>query len=125
MTLEELKQYRYIRAEIDALENQIDTIITKVPTTGTARDGTQSFTVSNPTENKAMKIDDIRKRIDGMLERCNGVIQWLDECEDVELVAICRNHYILGYSWSKTAWLVYGCGNEATPRKRVSRYFEK
>lgn len=124
ITIEDLRQYRARVIEMSSITIEINTTYTELPTTGKESNGGRSLTPGDPTVKKVHKIENLIKKRNELAEAVQRVDDWLIETPRSDIAAICRYHYVLGYSWQRTSWTVYGKGNGSTCRHIVERYFK-
>jgi len=129
MTIEELKQYRGLCADIDAIWAELEAVYMPIRSpTGNTNEG-HGTTPGNPTEQAAFKAMAVQERLIDQLkeqERIRLEIEsWLMTVEDPELSALVRWHYIIGLTWEKTALKVYGAPHYYRAKKKIHRFFHK
>lgn len=124
ITIEDLEHYRGWDNDVKSIDAQISAEYSHLPTTGREQTGSRSTMPGDPTAHKAARIESLRRRQSALISKMLMVETWVNKCDDAELASVCRYHYILGYSWKKTAWILYNNGNEARPRMKARRYFE-
>ena len=113
--------------EVEALRHQIEDLY-KI----SAYDFQQKIStneVSNPTERNAMKIVELRgkleRRIASLISNFDEVEDFVESIDDGELRAILRFHYLTGLSWTETNRKVFGYNSSSTAYMRADRYFDK
>lgn len=126
MTIERLETYRGLKAERDAIIQQINELSKPVNAINQSQSPKQrSNSVSNPTERIALKIIELEEKAMRIEHEMNQIEAWIDEIENGELRAIIRWHYINGYNWNMTNIKVLGYSSYDTSRKKVERYFNE
>ena len=130
MTIQELNEFRTMRSEIIAMDKQIDDLCRLQTGAGnkigagrvSARDPT------SPTERNALKITEIRERLEAkkevLIDRYKDIEEWLDTVADDEVRKIVRYRVLLGYSWRATNRAVYGRPDHQYSYHRLRRYIE-
>ena len=129
MTIEELKQYRGLCADIDAIRAELNAAYEPIRSpTGNTNEG-HGTTPGNPTEKAVFKAMDIQERLFDQLkeqERIRLEIEsWLMTIKDPEITAIIRWKYIIGLSWKQTSLKVYGIGDYYRARNKLHVFFRK
>lgn len=128
MTIEELEAYRGIISEMKALEMEIQALYDprKSPT---GHEGIGGSEPGDPTGSSAMRIISLKEILAEQQEHwANAALDietWLKTVDDSEIRSIVRWHYILGLSWKKTSYKVYGRNDYYLARKRIYRFFGK
>lgn len=129
MTYEDLKNYLGMKAEVHAVIEEIEYWETYVITVKYDRDGGSSNHESNPTkqatDNLIMLREKLRNKRNELVQRTLDIEEWLDTLPDKELVAVIRNHFILGKTWRETTKKVYGFAAWSTSQMKVRDYFKK
>lgn len=127
MTIEELESVRGMASEVQAIQNEIESLYTPICSPNGQSSGGRSNTPSDPTERAVNRILEIRadleKRIDDYTAEIKRVEEWVATLKDKNLAAIIRYHYISGYDWIKTGSLVNDSYSDSLCRKKVRRYF--
>jgi hypothetical protein len=127
MTIEELESVRGMASEVQAIQNEIESLYTPICSPNGQSSGGHSNTPSDPTERAVNRILEIRadleKRIDDYTAEIKRVEEWVATLKDKNLAAIIRYHYISGYDWIKTGSLVNDSYSDSLCRKKVRRYF--
>ena len=132
MTIETLNQYRIIKANILALQFEIESFYEPVasPNGHQSVGGGKSVPdVGNPTENAVNRILELKERLQEeqrTLESMIGMVnEWMEQITDLEIKAIIRWHYLIGKTWTETSDEVYGSPNRDYCRKRFYRFKEE
>ena len=129
MTIDKLEQYYGISSNIEAIEEEIQTLYNPVSSpNGRPMEG-HSNTPSNPTERNAMKIVHLKEQCEAERERMYALLEeieaWLLTVKDTEIVSIIRWKYLLRLDWKRVNMKVYGYPSYDYSRKRLRRYFDK
>lgn len=131
MTIQELNEYRVIRAEIKAIEEEIkDLHILRTSSGNEIGAGRVSArNPTSPTEQIALRTIELEERRAEELARLVDfqlrITEWIDEIDDPEVKTIVRLRYNLGYSWKKVSWEM---GNRLDRRyayNKLHRYLKK
>lgn len=127
MTYEDLKNYLGIKAEVRAVIEEIEYWETFVITVKYSQDGGSGNRISSPTQQASENLIELRDRLkvkmNNLVAKTFEIEKWLDTLTDKELVAIIRNHFILGKSWRETTKIVYGYGAWSVSQMKVRNYF--
>ena len=127
MTPEELRRYRKVVVQIEALDAQIEAEYCNIqsPKFDKNDTGKLSATVPNsPVEQSLARIEEFNRRRSALVEFKQYVDYWVRELDDNYIASIITYHYLLGYKWDKTATLIHGESKGDTCRKAVQRYFD-
>lgn len=129
MTIDKLEQYYGISSNIEAIEEEIQTLYNPVSSpNGRPMEG-HGNTPSNPTERNAMKIIHLKEQCEAERERMYAMLEeieaWLPTVTDTEIVSIIRWKYLLRLDWKRVNMKVYGYPSYDYSRKRLRRYFDK
>lgn len=129
MTIEELESVRGMASEVQAIQNEIESLYTPICSPNGQSSTGFSNTPSNPTERAVNRIlvkrDELEEKRKNLADAVSTIEKWLDTVQDSELRAIIRWHYLLGMDWSKTCKKVLGYPSYYAARKRIERFFEE
>lgn len=130
MTVEKLKSYKSLTAEMKAITLQIDSLYDTYRSPQLISDGSShSISVGSPVEAAVNKVLELRNVYEQKYEEAANLLYnietWLSQIEDPEIRSIARFHYVLGYSWKMTNTAVCGYASHYTARKRLMRYLGK
>lgn len=130
MTVEKLKSYKSLTAEMKAITLQIDSLYDTYRSPQLISDGSShSISVGSPVEAAVNKVLELRNVYEQKYEEAANLLYnietWLSQIEDPEIRSIARFHYVLGYSWERTNTAVCGYPSHYTARKRLMRYLGK
>lgn len=125
-----MNKYRWIRTNIEAIQQEINDLYNPVVSpNGKEMIGSFGNTPSNPTEQHAFRVIELREKLERRSQELQSlsdeIEQWLMSIEDAELESIIRWHFILSMSWKATSVRVYGYPNADRARKKVERYLRK
>lgn len=129
MTIEELREYRFIKAKIVAIHAEIEatynTVGSPVPKEVIA--GVSSVRpAGNPTKKAFDRLQALNDQLDQYQAEADRIERWVDAIDDRMISALIQTHYLAGYSWRQTARKIYGKrSNGDTCRMMVRRYVEK
>jgi len=126
MTLEELKKYSDLKAEIRALEIHKRTLYRPIHSP-VSDGGSYSTTPGDPTAAAVDKIMKVEQMIDQKLnettDRVVEINQWMKTINDPQVEAIITLHFLSDLSWNQTAKMIYPTMTGDACRKIVKRYF--
>lgn len=127
MTYTDLKNYLGMKAEVQAIVDEIKYWESFVMTIHYDEGGKSSNKVSNPTQQAVDKIMQLKERLntkrDTLVQRTLEIEDWLDTLQDKELAAIIRHHFIGGKTWNETTRKVYGHAAWSLSQWRVRNFF--
>ena len=140
MTIDTLKEYAYLIAEIEALQREIvDASYPVSSPNGRETIGSPGNTPSNPTERSAFSMMELRSLlVDAMKKSIDLRIEiegWLATVENSEIRAIVRTHFIHGpkqtnayhrhWEWADTCEALYGYRDKRYARRKLTDYLKK
>lgn len=129
MTIETLEQYYGIASNIEAIEQEINTLYNPISSPSGRYSEVMSLTPSNPTERNALRIIHLREQCESERERMYALLEeieaWLLTVTDTEIVSIIRWKYLLRLDWKRVNMKVYGYPSYDYSRKRLHRYFDR
>ena len=118
ITINQLRQYRHVKANILLLERELDELILQSKACdGTGRSGGVSDTVAQIVLQREKK----RERINTLTARKNAVEVYLNECDDYYGLLL-RWHYADGKTWASIALTIGGGNTEDGVKKACHRY---
>lgn len=130
MTRDKLKQYGYLKKEIDSLKKQIAEINTysgiSYDRVGTKGEGN----VSNPVVAAVEKTEKIRAILDDRLDKAQELLldieTWLQSVDDSYIRQAITKHYIQGHSWQSVSYdLTKNTVDGAVISNMVMRFLKK
>lgn len=126
MTVEKLKSYKSLTAEMKAIKLQIDSLYDTYRSPQLMSDA-HSMSVGSPVETAVNKVLELKTVYEQKYEEAANLLYnietWLSQIEDPEIRSIARFHYVLGYSWERTNTAVCGYPSYYCARKKIMRYF--
>lgn len=140
MTLETLKEYAFLVAEISALQAGIaDASYPVSSPNGREQIGSAGNTTSNPTEKAAKRMMELRETLNAAFQRSLDlrieIEHWLTTVDNSEVRAIVRTHYITGptktnrfhrhWEWADTCMELYGYPDKRYARRKLTDYLRK
>lgn len=127
MESKELRQYQGLKALLKSIDEEIQELYYPVtsPNGKEAVGGSASSTTpSNPTAIAVERVIRLKQERVKVTTKLKQIENSIDSIEDATARTIARYHYILGYSWSRTAFKIYGHYNGDTTRKYLKRYIK-
>ena len=129
MTIDDLKAYRYMAAEIEALQLQIAQLYSPVRSPNLVSIGARGNSVSDPTHSSVMLADELQRQLEEKQEalraKAVAIEEWLNEVEDSRIRMAIRWHFLLGATWKETARKVDSSIPWDTFRKAFFRWFDE
>ncbi len=131
MDISKLKQYRQMKADLEALGIQIEGLyntyrspnLCKIGTSGNNYSGSP---VSSAVNHITALQEEFTKEYYQMIALGKEIEDWLHSISDAEIVAIIRCHYLCGMPWDETTKKVLGSYySGAASRVKLKRYLEK
>ena len=115
MTLQDLRQYSSMRAEIQRLLSRLEALrleLAEEQDEETAKAASKLYIELNKLH---------RKQLAKELE----ITRFIKTIQDVQVRVSIEMHYIDGATWNEVADIIGGGNTETSCRKYVSRYFQK
>lgn len=129
MTIDKLENYYGIASGLEAIEQEIATLYSPISSPNGRTDGSYSTTPGDPTARTAMRIIQLREKLEHeherLMELAEEIEQWLITVSDTEIVSIIRWHYLLRCNWRVTNLKVYGYPDYFYSRQKVIAYFKR
>lgn len=129
MTIEELKELRYLNSEIRAVQQEIEGMYNTYRSPAFEKIGSSPQLAGDPTSEAVQKIMALQQKYNRMLndmaDRRDRVNAWLVSLDNGEIKSIIRWHYLNGKNWKQTSGLVYGANSYYNARKALMRWFGK
>lgn len=129
MTIDELREYRFIKAKIVAINAEIEASYHPVgsPVPKEVIAGVSSVRpAGNPTAKAVDRLQTLQHQLEQLQTEAERIETWVDSINDRMISALIQTHYLAGYSWRQTARKIYGRrSNGDTCRMMVRRYVEK
>lgn len=128
MTIKDLEEYRYLAADIEGIQLEIQHLYCPVRSPKLDSIGAKGNSVSNPTEATVLKADELYRELEEKLQvlrdRALKIERWINTIEDEQITVAIRWHYLLGASWKETARKVGGNTSWEAFRQRFFRWYE-
>lgn len=129
MTIDELREYRFIKAKIVAINAEIEASYHPVgsPVPKEVISGVSSVRpAGDPTKKAFDRLQTLQRQLEQLQAEAERIEEWVDNISDRMISALIQTHYLAGYSWRQTARKIYGKrSNGDTCRMMVRRYVEK
>lgn len=129
MTIDELREYRFIKAKITAINAEIEASYHPVgsPVPKEVISGVSSVRpAGDPTKKAFDRLQTLQRQLEQLQAEAERIEEWVDAINDRMISALIQTHYLAGYSWRQTARKIYGRrSNGDTCRMMVRRYVEK
>jgi len=122
MTINQLRRYRKIKANILLLESELDELILKSKPYDLS--GGNPPAVSDNVARIVVEREEARKRIDSLLAEKLAIEGYISRCEPYYSVLL-RWHYMEGRTWTAIAIKIGGGNTEDGVRKACHRYVVK
>lgn len=127
MTVYELRQYRGLKFETEAIRFQIEQAYSTVrsPQPKEVIAGKSSAHMpGSPTEQAFERVQKLKEKLCKCEEKIQEIENWVDALSDGYIASVVRYHYLEGMTWDVTAFKIYGYYAGDTVRKAVQRYFD-
>ena len=121
ISLDDLKNYRSYLKELETLKD-MHNYIRKLLSPLFMKQLTSKDHAMIKLSETDKKLAEQAKKIEETIFR---VTEWIKECDDPEISAIVRYHFIDGYEWKKTSKLVYNYIESDAARQKFYRYIRK
>lgn len=115
MTLQDLRQYPSLKAEIKRLDRRLNELRLELASNDSAKlekDIAELYTA----------LEKLHKK---QLIKEAEITKWLETIDDAQVRLSVQLHYIDGYTWNEVADEIGGGNTENSCRKYVSRYLNK
>lgn len=128
ITIEELKNYRYLQMQAQAIQEQIRQMYVPISSPQLSQIGTKSNVPSDPTRQAFYKIErlnrELEEKVNEIAVQMKRILDWVDTIDNPEIQIIIRWHFMNGLSWKETARKIYSTSDSDSCRKKFYRYFE-
>jgi hypothetical protein len=123
ITIDDLRQYRARQQEIRSIEDEIRYCYLPVASPSGNTSGGHSTQPGDPTARAIAKVEKLKIRRNKLQDQNDAVDLWMSRQRRSYISTICRYHYIIGMTWEKTCFRIYGTYSANTVRQAVYRYF--
>lgn len=128
ITIEELKNYRYLQMQAQAIQEQIRQMYVPISSPQLSQIGTKSNVPGDPTRQAFYKIERLNRELEDKVNeiavQMKRILDWVDTIDNPEIQIIIRWHFMNGLSWKETARKIYSTSDSDSCRKKFYRYFE-
>ena len=128
ITIEELKNYRYLQMQAQAIQEQIRQMYVPISSPQLSQIGTKSNVPGDPTRQAFYKIErlnrELEEKVNEIAVQMKRILDWVDTIDNPEIQTIIRWHFMNGLSWKETARKIYSTSDSDSCRKKFYRYFE-
>lgn len=129
MTIDDLKAYRYMAAEIEALQLQIAQLYSPVRSPNLVSIGARGNSVADPTHSSVMLADELQRQLEEKQEALRAqavaIEEWLNKVEDSRIRMAIRWHFLLGSTWKETTRKVDPSMSVDAMKKFFFRWFDE
>lgn len=122
MTINQLRQYRHIKANILMFEVELDELILKTKTFDAS--GVNPYAVSDTVAQIVLEREKKRDRIKILTEKKTAIENYIAQCDEYYGLLL-RWHYIDGKTWALIALHVGGGNTDEGIKKACHRYVRK
>lgn len=128
ITIEELKNYRYLQMQAQAIQEQIRQMYFPISSPPIGQIGTKSNIPGDPTRRAFYKIEklneELQEKVNEIAVEMKRILDWVNTIDNPEIQIIIRWHFMNGLSWKETARKIYSTSDSDSCRKKFYRYFE-
>lgn len=128
ITIEELKNYRYLQMQAQAIQEQIRQMYVPISSPQLSQIGTKSNVPGDPTRSAFYRIEklnqELEEKVNEIAVQMKRILDWVDTLDNPEIQIIIRWHFMNGLSWKETARKIYSTSDSDSCRKKFYRYFE-
>nr|DAS85060.1 MAG TPA: Protein of unknown function (DUF722) [Caudoviricetes sp.] len=128
ITIEELKNYRYLQMQAQAIQEQIRQMYVPISSPQLSQIGTKSNVPGDPTRSAFYRIEklnqELEEKVNEIAVQMKRILDWVDTIDNPEIQIIIRWHFMNGLSWKDTARKIYSTSDSDSCRKKFYRYFE-
>jgi hypothetical protein len=129
ITIEELKNYRYLQMQAQAIQEQIRQMYVPISSPQLSQIGTKSNVPGDPTRQAFYKIErlnrELEEKVNEIAVQMKRILDWVDTIDNPEIQIIIRWHFMNGLSWKETARKIYSTSDSDSCRMKFYRYFNQ
>ena len=129
ITIEELKNYRYLQMQAQAIQEQIRQMYVPISSPQLSQIGTKSNVPGDPTRSAFYRIEklnqELEEKVNEIAVQMKRILDWVDTIENPEIQIIIRWHFMNGLSWKETARKIYSTSDSDSCRMKFYRYFNQ
>jgi hypothetical protein len=129
ITIEELKNYRYLQMQAQAIQEQIRQMYVPISSPQLSQIGTKSNVPGDPTRSAFYRIEklnqELEEKVNKIAVQMKRILDWVDTIDNPEIQIIIRWHFMNGLSWKETARKIYSTSDSDSCRMKFYRYFNQ
>lgn len=129
ITIEELKNYRYLQMQAQAIQEQIRQMYVPISSPQLSQIGTKSNVPGDPTRSAFYRIEklnqELEEKVNEIAVQMKRILDWVDTIDNLEIQIIIRWHFMNGLSWKETARKIYSTSDSDSCRMKFYRYFNQ
>ena len=129
ITIEELKNYRYLQMQAQAIQEQIRQMYVPISSPQLSQIETKSNVPGDPTRQAFYKIERLNRELEDKVNeiavQMKRILDWVDTIDNPEIQIIIRWHFMNGLSWKETARKIYSTSDSDSCRMKFYRYFNQ
>lgn len=129
ITIEELKNYRYLQMQAQAIQEQIRQMYVPISSLQLSQIGTKSNVPGDPTRSAFYRIEklnqELEEKVNEIAVQMKRILDWVDTIDNPEIQIIIRWHFMNGLSWKETARKIYSTSDSDSCRMKFYRYFNQ
>lgn len=129
ITIEELKNYRYLQMQAQAIQEQIRQMYVPISSPQLSQIGTKSNVPGDPTRSAFYRIEklnqELEEKVNEIAVQMKRILDWVDIIDNPEIQIIIRWHFMNGLSWKETARKIYSTSDSDSCRMKFYRYFNQ
>lgn len=129
ITIEELKNYRYLQMQAQAIQEQIRQMYVPISSPQLSQIGTKSNVPGDPTRLAFYRIEklnqELEEKVNEIAVQMKRILDWVDTIDNPEIQIIVRWHFMNGLSWKDTARKIYSTSDSDSCRVKFYRYFNQ
>lgn len=129
ITIEELKNYRYLQMQAQAIQEQIRQMYVPISSPQLSQIGTKSNVPGDPTRSAFYRIEklnqELEEKVNEIAVQMKRILDWVDTIDNTEIQIIIRWHFMNGLSWKETARKIYSTSDSDSCRMKFYRYFNQ
>ena len=126
ITRNDLKNYQKMKILLSDLDEEIEYAYNTYKSPSLSSDGSgRSLSANSPVERALRhikRLDDKRSEILSKISACNDFV---DSIDDYLVQAICRDHYLKGYTWEATCLHLRKHSSTSVVIEMANKYFDK
>ena len=129
ITIEELKNYRYLQMQAQAIQEQIRQMYVPISSPQLSQIGTKSNVPGDPTRSAFYRIEklnqELEEKVNEIAVQMKRILDWVDTIDNPEIQIIIRWHFMNGLSWKETERKIYSTSDSDSCRMKFYRYFNQ